>query len=234
MKKKFSLIPLSLIAMLALVGCQSSKDFTVDDSIDPASGNVSGGGEHEDVTIDDTPEEPEVNNSGSFSLTAADTTTGVVTQSGNVYTISAAGSYSAKGALEDGQIIINVGDEDEVELELKGATISCSTDSPIKVLNADKLEISAKKNTDNKVIDARNEKSSTAVDDGSLGEGTINAKCDLKLKGAGTLVVEGNYNNGIHTTKDLTIQKETLHVTIVILFLPLNALFTAVTCNVSF
>ena len=31
MKKKFSLIPLSLIAMLALVGCQSSKDFTVDE-----------------------------------------------------------------------------------------------------------------------------------------------------------------------------------------------------------
>ena len=215
MKKNFSLIPLSLIALLALVGCQSSKDFTVDDSIDPASGNVSGGGEHEDVTIDDTPEEPEVNNSGSFSLTAADTATGVVTQSGNVYTISAAGSYSAKGVLEDGQIIINVGDEDEVELELKGATISCSTDSPIKVLNADKLEISAKKNTDNKVIDARSEKSSTAVDDGSLGEGAINAKCDLKLKGAGTLVVEGNYNNGVHTTKDLTIQKETLHVTAV-------------------
>ena len=214
MKRKLSLVPLSLIAMLALVGCQSTKDFTVDDSIDPASGNVSGGGEHEDVTIDDTPEEPEITNSGSFSLTASDTT-GVVTQSGNVYTISAAGSYSAKGVLEDGQIIINVGDEEEVELELKGATISCSSDSPIKVLNADKLEISAKKSTNNKVIDARSEKSASASEDSTLGEGAINAKCDLKLKGAGTLVVEGNYNNGVHTTKDLTIQKETLYVTAV-------------------
>ena len=214
MNKKLSLVPLSLIALLALVGCQSSKDFTVDDSIDPASGNVSGGGEHEDVTIDDTPTQPDVSVSGSFSLTAADET-GVVSQSGNVYTISAPGSYAAKGVLEDGQIIINVGDEDEVELNLNGTSISCSTDSPIKVLNADKLEISAKKNSTNKIVDARSEKSSSGSEDSTLGEGAINAKCDLKLKGTGTLVVEGNYNNGIHTTKDLTIQKETLHVTAV-------------------
>ena len=47
----------------------------------------------------------------------------------------------------------------------------------------------------------------------SLGEGAISADVDLKLKGSGTLEVVGNYNNGIHTSKDLTIQKLTLKAT---------------------
>ena len=48
-----------------------------------------------------------------------------------------------------------------------------------------------------------------------MGEGAIYAKCDLKLKGGGTLVVSAGYNNGVHTTKDLKIQKLSLKVTAV-------------------
>ena len=209
MKKSLLLIPLSALALMALVGCTSTKSEPFD--LQP-SGEVNGGTTHGDITVDDTGDEPDVENSGTFSFTSSD---GTFTNSENVYTITTAGTYTAKGVLENGQIIVNAPEDAEVVIELSGASISCSTDSPIKALEADKVEISAKKNTTNLVEDLRSEKSATAVDDGSLGEGAINAKTDLKLKGTGTLVVRGNYNNGVHTTKDLKIQKESLYVTAV-------------------
>ena len=202
MKKSLLLIPLSSLALLALIGCSGSS----------ASGNTNDGGTHGDVVIDDTGDEPDVDNTSSFELTSSD---GTYTSSGSVYTINSAGTFTASGVLEDGQIIINAPDTAEVVLELNGVSISCDSDSPIKALAADKVEVSAKSGTSNLVEDARSEKSSTATDDGTYGEGAINADCDLKLKGSGTLVVRGNYNNGVHTTKDLDIQKETLYVTAV-------------------
>ena len=109
-----------------------------------------------------------------------------------------------------GQIVVSAGEANEVILELNGVTISNSEDSPIKVLSADKVEISAKSGTENIINDTRSAKT---VDNGAVGEGAINAKADLKLKGSGTLVVNAGYNNGVHTSKDLTIQKLSLKVT---------------------
>ncbi len=204
MKKK-PLLMLSLFAILALTGC-SASDTTI---IPSPSGNTSSGGTITEIVVDETPTTPEVEeNTSDFSISTED---GEYTNTGSVYTISKAGTYVLNGSLE-GQIVIDAGDEDEVVLELNGFTITNSTDSPIKAINADKLEISAKKGTSNAVYDKRSQKT---IDSTELGEGAINAKCDLKLKGTGVLVVEGNYNNGIHTTKDLTIQKETLYVTAV-------------------
>ena len=230
MKKSLLLIPLSLLAVGALVACgpkgegpqtssptSSEEPSDEDTSLPDPSGNVDGGTEHNPITTDDTPAEPEANNTKAFALTVKTEGQGAFTQEGNVYTITAAGEYDVVGALSEGQIVVNVPatetvPEPEVDLNFNGTTIACSTDSPIKVVKADKVEISAKKNTANKIVDNRAEKT---VDDKNLGEGAINAKCDLKLKGTGTMIVIGNYNNGVHTTKDLTIQKETLYVSAV-------------------
>lgn len=139
------------------------------------------------------------------------TTDGTFTKEGNIYTITAAGTYAATGTL-NGQILVNAGDDDQVVLELSGASITYDQNSPIFCLNADKLEISAKKNTVNYVTDNRETKT---VDSDDQGEGAISAKCDLKLKGAGTLEVVGHYNNGIHTSDDLEMQKLTVTSTAV-------------------
>lgn len=212
MKKLKFFIPLVVLSAFSLTGCEVSDWFSsVFNSQTTESGenldfsnDVLGTGVT--VEVEATPDEPVVENSGEFSLTTSD---GTFEQVGSLYTITAGGTYKVSGVLEDGQIFVNAGDEDEVVLELSGATISCSSDSPIKAMNAGKLEISAKKNTSNAIYDNRSAKS---VDDDSQGAGAVYAKCDLKLKGTGTLVVKGNYNNGLHTTKDLTIQKETLYV----------------------
>ena len=214
MKKTKLLFPLTLLAMLALGGCDlkihnnDNTDGSTVVDVDP-SGNTSDGGVSEAITVDETPVEPEITNTSSFSISTDD---GGYTQTGNTYKITKAGTYVLKGELEEGQILIEAGEDDEVVLELNGVKITNSSDSPIKAVSADKVEISAKKGTSNGVFDKRSTKT---VDSSDLGEGAINAKCDLKLKGTGVLVVEGNYNNGIHTTKDLTIQKEELYITAV-------------------
>ena len=143
---------------------------------------------------------------GEFSIT---TSKGKYTSSGNIYTITSAGTYVLSGYLE-GQILVSAGAKDDVVLELNGVTIKYGNDSPVKILSADSVDISAKGDTENVISDTRSAKKNDSDDQG---EGAIYAKCDLKLKGTGTLVVSASYNNGIHTTKDLTIQKLSLKVT---------------------
>ena len=145
---------------------------------------------------------------GDFSITTAN---GNYIQDGTTYTVTSAGTYTLRGLL-NGQVIVAAGNDEAVELDLSGVTIKNSSDSPVKLLSADKVEISAKKNTENIISDERSEKVS---DDDTQGGGAIWANVDLKLKGAGVLVVTASYNNGVHTTKDLIIQKLSLKVTAV-------------------
>ncbi len=144
-------------------------------------------------------------NNGEFVITTED---GAFTREGSVYTITAAGEYTLSGRLE-GEIVVSAGEEDEVTLNLNGVTITYGENSPILILSADSVKIKAVKGTENSVYDTRSAKTED-VDE--QGEGAISAKCDLKLAATGVLYVEGNYNNGIHTTKDLTVQKLTLTV----------------------
>lgn len=200
-----SILALSLFAFAACENTESSSSAGVI-SMGGGSGSENDDGyEYSDPVTDDSIIAEAA--TGEFSIETED---GVLPEpSGGVYTITAAGTYSLKGYLK-GQIIVDAGDEDKVVLELNGVTIECDLDSPVKILSADKVEISAKKETENIINDLRAVKTS---DDDSQGKGAIYAKADLKFKGAGVLVVNGNYNNGIHTTKDLEIQKLSLKVT---------------------
>ncbi len=143
-------------------------------------------------------------------------------ESGNTYdryilTPSAADAdneYTVSGEIANGHIYMN--DETDtytVVLNLNGATIRCAYDSPLYFLSADKVEVSAKKGTQNYIYDERANIASDATTTDTYGKGAIFAKCDLKLKGNGALTVVGNHNDGVHTTKDLTIKNLTLSVT---------------------
>lgn len=207
MKKKL-LFPLSLLAILALGGCTVKDNSSNSNSSGNTTNEVNGADYSytEKIEIEE-PTDIEVEEVESeFDLSSED---GEFTQNNNIYTIIKAGTYVLSGKL-DGQILIEAGEEDEVILELNGVSISYDNDSPIKAVTAGKVEISAKKDTENIIKDNRSAK---VTENAALGEGAISADMDLKLKGTGTLVVNGNYNNGIHTSKDLTIQKLTLKVT---------------------
>ena len=210
MKKKL-LFTLSLFALLAMTGCSisnttsgtsytSTTDTTTSEDVGSAYDY------NEEISVEDPEDISVEENTGDFLLETSD---GTYTKTGNVYKLTTAGTYTLSGNLS-GQILVEAGEDDEVVIELNGVSLSYDQDSPIKALTAGKVEISAKKDTSNNISDNRSNKT---TDVASQGEGAIYATTDLKFKGSGTLVVAGNYNNGIHTSKDLTIQKLTLKVT---------------------
>ena len=140
-----------------------------------------------------------------FSIETED---GEFSQSGSVYTITAAGEYTLSGALSDGQIVVDAGDEDDVKLVLENASISCSFSAPILIKNAGEATVKAEKDSYNTVKDLR-----TGSADGTEEDAAIFAACDLKLSGSGTLIVETAFDNGIKTKDDLSVKNLTLKVT---------------------
>ena len=128
--------------------------------------------------------------------------------SGSTVTITAAGTYKVSGVLE-GMILVDAGDDDEVEIDLKDVDISCSENSPIFIANANEVKIKAVKGTTNTITDKRALKTE---DDDAQGEGAIYATCDVKLVGTGKLTVTGSYNNGIHGKDDVELKNQTLTV----------------------
>ncbi len=205
MKKILSLVvAVIMIAVLSACTGSSGTNSQITTTVNTGKTETTAAVITEEAVTDKVIEAEETTEA--FSITTED---GEYTNSGSIYTIVSAGTYTLSGLLE-GQILVEAGEEDEVIIELNGVTITCDTDSPIKILSADKVEISAKKNTDNVINDNRSTKT---TDDDNQGKGAIYSKCDLKLKGSGTLVVNATYNNGIHTTDDLKIQNLTLKVT---------------------
>ena len=154
----------------------------------------------------------EVNSSiyedGKFFISTSD---GTYIREEGLVTISSSGTYVLEGEL-NGRIIVECSEEDTgtVELDLNGVTITCDSNSPIWFVQAQEAKIKAQKGTNNVIIDSRPTQSE---EDDTQGNGAIYAKCDLKFVGTGKLTVSSTYNNGIHTTKDLKIQKENLTVT---------------------
>ena len=135
---------------------------------------------------------------------------GELAPEGSVYTITAAGDYTLSGALADGQIVVDAGDEDEVKLILQDAAIACSFGAPIYVKNAGEASVKAEQNTYNTISDLR-----TGSTDGVEDDAAIFAACDLKLTGTGTLIVDAAFDNGVKSKDDLSVKNQTLKVTAV-------------------
>lgn len=126
-----------------------------------------------------------------------------------VYKITKGGIYTFKGEIENGQIYVEVSDDEEVEIALAGVTMSNDSDSCIYIENAGDATISAKKDTLNTLTDNRARKVS---DEDKTGSGCIYSKDDLKISGKGELDVIANYNNGIACKNDIKIKNLTLKV----------------------
>lgn len=131
-----------------------------------------------------------------------------VTISGSTVTISREGCYILRGELTDGQIIVDAGDTDQVQLVLDGVSIICSDSSPILVRNADKVKVTLAADSENTLTDG----ASYAEDDDNP-DAALFSKDDLILNGSGTLIATGNYKHGIAGNDDLVITGGTYNVT---------------------
>lgn len=136
------------------------------------------------------------------------TATDSVTVSDGVITITKAGNYRLSGTYS-GQVKVEAADSDMVRLILDNATITNSTGAAINVVEADEVVIYTASGSTNTVSDG------SSYSDTASGspDAAIYSKSDLTLAGEGTLKVEGNYEEGIHTTDGLVIASGTLEVT---------------------
>ena len=138
-----------------------------------------------------------------------------VTVEGGAVKISCGGEYDISGSYSgsDAQILVNTAKTDSsVYLNMRGLTLTNTVDAPIYIQKASKAFVVAKNGTTNTLSDgsSRTKTYNYTNDNGEAKTDTtgacIYAKDDLTIKGEGTLIVKGNYNNGIHTSNDLKVK----------------------------
>ncbi len=141
---------------------------------------------------------------------------------GQTVTIVKPGEYSVSGSSTNGQLVVDVDKnaypDGKVTLELNGLELSHPELAPIYVASVgDECVISVKKGTANTIFDGTSHTDSYTDSDGDVKEvnAAIFSRDDLKIKGKGTLIVNGNYADGIACTDDLRIYNGTIIVTAV-------------------
>lgn len=152
------------------------------------------------------------------SVTATNASGGVVSNPSNLtisganVTITASSEISVSGESTSGQLAVNVDKtaepEGKVVLNLEGLTLSNSSAAPIYVeAIGDEVQISAKNGTTNTISDGTSHTDTYVDSDGNTNtvNGAIFSCDDLKLKGKGTLIVNGNTEDGIVCKNDLKI-----------------------------
>ena len=152
------------------------------------------------------------------SVTATNASGGVVSNPSNLtisganVTITASSEISVSGESTSGQLAVNVDKtaepEGKVVLNLEGLTLSNSSAAPIYVeAIGDEVQISAKNGTTNTISDGTSHTDTYVDSNGNTNtvNGAIFSRDDLKLKGKGTLIVNGNTEDGIVCKNDLKI-----------------------------
>lgn len=126
--------------------------------------------------------------------------------------ISSAGTYIVSGELTDGQLMVDAGDDDKVQLVLAGATIHNEDGPAIYVRNADKCFVALDAGTENNLSDG----SSYALeDDSDEPYATLFSRCDLTLNGSGTLNVTSAYRHAVCSKDDLVVVSGTYNISAV-------------------
>lgn len=174
-------------------GSDSDKQLTADDMFSDRdlSGDYS---ECTDITLSDS--------------TASCSDSSVTVADGSV-TITKAGTYKFSGTFT-GQIIVNAGDSDKVQLVLDNASITKEGSAALYIINADKVFITTVKGTEN-TLSSTGEFASS--DDATNVDGAIFSKSDITFNGSGTLNVKCESKHGIVTKDDLKITGGTYNIT---------------------
>lgn len=125
-------------------------------------------------------------------------------QNGDPYTITEAGAYRMSGKY-NGELCVNVDEDELVYLVLDNATIYSTTGPAINVQSADKLVLVLAEGTRNTVRDSGYHYYEETG-------GCIYAPCDITINGGGSLDVYGYYKDGIRTKDYLRALNVTLNI----------------------
>ncbi len=206
MRKRFLAISMATVMMLCMAGCgkkngSSETSATVSQVATESDSfsSVKVAGEDDmfsdrdyDISYDDAEEIALADGSSSTKASG-------VSIEGDVVTITKAGSYKLSGELSDGQIIVDVADDEKVQLVLDGVKIENDDSAVIYVKNADKVFVTTTESENSLSVTGEFAESEDGVD------AVIYAKDDITLNGAGTLNISCETSHGISGKDDVKI-----------------------------
>ena len=129
---------------------------------------------------------------------------------GSVITITQEGIYLITGKLTDGQIIVDA-DQAKVQLVLDNAEITCKTGPAIYGKNSDKIFLTLAKDSKNSLTDGE----TYADTSEEAPDACVFSKDSLTINGPGSLTINGNLSDGIHSSDDVVLTGGELTITAV-------------------
>ena len=139
---------------------------------------------------------------------------GAVYENG-VLSVTKGGVYTISGEIADGMIYIET--DENVMLKLNGVSVTNSKGAALYCYSAKNLYISLEEDTENVFTDGASYDFSgtNQLAEEDEPNAALYSKDDLILCGSGKLTVNGNYNNGISSKDDLTLESGVIDVTAV-------------------
>ncbi len=194
-----------LSASIVFSGCSSSGNSSNSKTITvPESSSVSEIKAESSVTLDTSDTETTYNESEAVKITLSGNTAEIsgkgATIDGGIVTVSEAGTYVFSGKLDDGQIIVNAGKDDDVKIVLNNAGIKSTKASAISAVQCGKLFLLLEKGSSNTISGGN-----TVDETDSSPDAAIYVKDDMTILGEGELTVNGNAKNGITSKNTLKI-----------------------------
>ena len=177
-----------MMGTLLLAGCSAQKTG------DAAETQAASAGSEHTITL-----------SGS----TASCSSASVTIDGSTIKITGAGTYELTGTLDDGMVIVDAGDEDEVELILNNASITSGSSAAIYIANCGDATVTLASGSENALS---NGGSFVNIDDKNI-DGVIYSTEDLALQGEGSLTVVSPAGHGVVSKDDLTVESGTYSIT---------------------
>lgn len=149
-------------------------------------------GEYSDKALDSSYHENDITTITLNGKTAKSDGNGAKVRDDSIY-ISKKGTYVLHGTLDDGQIIVELKENENVQLVLDNADITCSFGSAIQVISVKNLYLTLADGSKNSVSDGTVYKEDTSGDNPNA---AVFSQEDLIINGSGCLDITGNYRDG--------------------------------------
>ena len=203
MKTGNKILPAVLCVALALGGCSaqsSTAETTADDNKNTEASIIQVDTSAFDLEYSNRETNAEYDESSATKIDLSTTST---------TTISSAGTYIISGTAADGQILVNAGEDDKVQLVLSGVDLTCNSGPCLNVQQADKVFVTLATGTTNTFSDG----SGFTVGDEDDADSTIYSTADICFNGYGSLKVNATAGHGIHSKDDVIVTGGTYEIT---------------------
>ena len=131
--------------------------------------------------------------------------------SDGIVTVSKSGTYSFKGELKDGRIIVDLVDDGEVKLNFYGVNVNSTKGAPLSVIKApDKAVLYFDERTVNDFSDTEDRVYTYDEDMGD--SAVIFSEEDIVFEGNGFVRIQADFNKGIFSKKDITLKDAKVNI----------------------